>query len=429
LGERAVSLIVTGLNHRTSELSLRERVVFSEEALPKALKALRDRVEDAGVVILSTCNRSEIYLNHAGDAEYLHREVRRFLGEWHQISQEELGPALYELEDRATVGHLFRVAASLDSLVVGEQQILGQAHDAYTLAHREQSTDKVINALFQKAFTVAKRVRTQTNIGEGKVSVSSVAVDLAVSIFTDLSGATVLVIGSGEMSEQTLQHLVQRGVGRIIVANRTVENAETLARRFNGEAIALDAIESRLHEADIVVSSTGAPGLVLHADQLQWALKRRGQKPMFLIDIAVPRDIDAAANQLDNVYLYTMDDLQEVANQNLEARRDAIDRSLELVDAGVDQFWRWLRGLAAEPTIVSLSREMDAIRERELQKTLANLQGLTPEQREEVEYLTKRIVGNILQRPLAEIKQEAHEEEHGSVLQAVRRLFGLKEGA
>ncbi len=424
-----MSLIVTGLNHRTSELALRERVVFAEEALPKAIKALRERVEDAGVVILSTCNRSEIYLNHAGDAEYLHRELRRFLCDWHRVPQEELAPALYEYEGRETVGHLFRVAASLDSLVVGEQQILGQAHDAYTLAHQEQATDKVINALFQKAFAVAKRVRTQTNIGEGKVSVSSVAVDLAVSIFTDLSGAAVLVIGSGEMSEQTLQHLVQHGVGRIIVANRTVENAEALARRFNGVAIALDAIEAHLHEADIVVSSTGAPGLVLHADQLQWALKRRGQKPMFLIDIAVPRDIDAAANQLDNVYLYTMDDLQEVARRNLEARRDAIDRSLEIVDAGVDQFWRWLRGLAAEPTIVSLSRKMDAIRVRELQKTLANLPGLSPEQREEVEYLTKRIVGNILQRPLAEIKQEAHEEEHGSVLHAVRRLFGLKEGA
>ncbi len=424
-----MSLIVTGLNHRTSELALRERVVFAEEALPKAIKALRERVEDAGVVILSTCNRSEIYLNHAGDAEYLHRELRRFLSDWHRVPQEELAPALYEYEGRETVGHLFRVAASLDSLVVGEQQILGQAHDAYTLAHQEQATDKVINALFQKAFAVAKRVRTQTNIGEGKVSVSSVAVDLAVSIFTDLSGAAVLVIGSGEMSEQTLQHLVQHGVGRIIVANRTVENAEALARRFNGVAIALDAIEAHLHEADIVVSSTGAPGLVLHADQLQWALKRRGQKPMFLIDIAVPRDIDAAANQLDNVYLYTMDDLQEVARRNLEARRDAIDRSLEIVDAGVDQFWRWLRGLAAEPTIVSLSRKMDAIRVRELQKTLANLPGLSPEQREEVEYLTKRIVGNILQRPLAEIKLEAHEEEHGSVLHAVRRLFGLKEGA
>lgn len=424
-----MSLIVSGLNHRTSELALRERVVFAEDALPKAVKALRQNVEDAGVVILSTCNRSEIYLNHAGDAPYLHHEVRKFLSEWHGIPENELAPALYEYEGRETVGHLFRVAASLDSLVVGEQQILGQVHDAYLLAHQEQATDKVVNALFQKAFTVAKRVRSQTTIGEGKVSVSSVAVDLAVSIFTDLSGATVLVLGSGEMSEQTLQHLVQHGVGRVIVANRTIENARVLAERFGGTAITLDEMPARLHEADIVVSSTGAPGLLVHAHQLQDALWKRSQKPIFLIDIAVPRDIDAAANQLDNVYLYSIDDLQDVANRNAEARREAIERSLELVDAGVEQFWRWHRGLAAEPTIVSLSKELDDIRLRELQKTLANLQGLTPEQREEIEYLTKRIVSNILQRPLTEIKQQAHTEEHGTVLQAVRRLFGLKEGA
>jgi glutamyl-tRNA reductase len=424
-----VSLVVSGLSHRTSDLALRERLVFSEEALPRALKALRERIGDAGAVILSTCNRSEVYVNHAGEAAYLHHEIRGFLSEWHGVAPAELGPALYEHEGRDAVGHLFRVAASLDSLVVGEQQILGQVHEAYQVAHREQTTDKVVNALFQKAFTVAKRVRSQTNIGEGKVSVSSVAVDLAASIFTDLSGATVLVIGSGEMSEQTLQHLVDRGAGRVIVANRTIENAQALARRYSGEAIALDALEGKLHEADIVISSTGAPGLVLHADQLQWALRRRAQKPMFLIDIAVPRDIDAAADQLDNVYLYTMDNLQEVAERNIEARRDEIDRSLELVDAGVEQFWRWLRGLAAEPTIVSLSKELDEIRRRELEKTLVHLSGLTPDQREEVEYLTKRIVNNILQRPLAEIKQEAHDEEHGSVLAAVRRLFGLKEGA
>ncbi len=423
-----MTLVVSGLNHRTSDLALRERLLFPDDALPKALKTLRGSIEDAGVVILSTCNRSEVYVSHAGDAADLHREIREFLAAWHSMPAAEIAPALYEYDSRETIGHLFRVASSLDSLVVGEQQILGQVHDAYTTAHREQATDKIINALFQKAFTVAKRVRSQTNIGEGKVSVSSVAVDLAVSIFTELSGETVLVIGSGEMGEQTLKHLVERGIARVIVANRSIESAEALARRFNGEAIALDALESRLHEADIVVSSTAAPGFVLTAEQLQWALKRRAQKPMFLIDIAVPRDIDPAANQLDNVYLYTIDDLQDVANRNVEARRDEIDRGLVLVDAGVDQFWRWLRGLAAEPTIVSLSREMDEIRLRELEKSLAHLESLTPQQRDEVDYLTRRIVNNILQKPLAQLKQDVHEEEHVSVLQTVRRLFGLKEG-
>lgn len=423
-----MSLVVTGLNHRTSELALRERMAFPDETLPKALLALHEQIEDAGVVILSTCNRSEVYVNHMGEPNYLHHEIREFLSAWHGIPEGEFGPSLYEYEGKDTVGHLFRVSSSLDSLVVGEQQILGQVHDAYLLAHQEQCTDKVMNALFQRAFSVAKKVRSQTNISAGRVSVSSVAVDLAVSIFMDLSGETVLVIGSGEMSELTLRHLVEQGVGKVMVANRSLEKAEALAREFNGEAVTLDAIESRLHEADIVISSTGAPGVVLHADQMQWALKRRGQKPMFVIDIAVPRDVDAAANELDNVYLYTIDDLQEVADRNLEARREEIDRCLELVDAGVDTFWKWLRGLAAEPTIVSLSKELHQVRERELEKTLAHLPDLSEEQREEIEYLTKRIVNNILQRPLAQLKQEVHEEEHTSVLQAVRRLFGLKEG-
>jgi glutamyl-tRNA reductase len=220
---------------------------------------------------------------------------------------------------------------------------------------------------------------------------------------------------------------MEHGVARVIVANRSLERAESLAGQHNGEAIALDALEARLHEADIVVSSTGAPGFIVSAEQLQWALKRRAQKPMFLIDIAVPRDIEPTGNELDNVYLYTIDDLQEVADRNVEARRDEIDRGLELIDAGVDQFWRWMRGLAAEPTIVSLSRELDEIRSRELEKTLAHLESLSPEQREEIDYLTRRIVNNILQKPLTQLKQDVHEEEHLSVLQTVRRLFGLKE--
>jgi len=422
-----VSLVVTGLNHRTSELALRERLAFGERDLPKALLALRNQIDDAGAVILSTCNRVEVYVNHVGEPEYLHHETRAFLGAWHGIPEEDFAHALYEYEGKDAVGHLFRVASSLDSLVVGEQQILGQVHDAYLLAHQEQVTDKIINALFQRAFALAKKVRSQTNIGEGKVSVSSVAVDLAASIFTTLSGENVLVIGSGEMSEQTLKHLVQRGVKKVMVANRSPEKAEALARHYNGEAFSLDALPSRLHEADIVISSTGAPGTVINADQVQWALKRRGQKPMFLIDIAVPRDIDAGANELDNIYLYTMDDLQEVADNNVEARREEIDRCLELVDAGVDQFWKWLAGLAAEPTIVSLSREFHAVRERELEKTLAHIEGLTEDQREEIEYLTKRIVNNILQQPLTRLKQDAAEEEHVSVLRTVRRLFGLKD--
>ncbi|MCH7909198.1 MAG: glutamyl-tRNA reductase, partial [Candidatus Hydrogenedentes bacterium] len=234
-----MSLVVTGVSHHGSDVALRERLAFSSESLPKALAQLRDRIEDAGVVILSTCNRSEIYVNHAAAAADLHRDIRRFISDWHKIPEIEFQDALYEHDGRETVRHLFRVTSSLDSLVVGETQIQGQVHDAYLQAHTEQATDKVLNSLFQKAFSVAKRVRSQSDIGAGKVSVSSVAVDLAVSVFMDLSDKTVMVIGSGDTGELTLKHLVERGVGKVIVANRNLDRARKLADAHGGEAVAL----------------------------------------------------------------------------------------------------------------------------------------------------------------------------------------------
>lgn len=422
-----MSLFVTGLSHHTSDVELRERLAFAEEAIPGALLQFRKCIEDAGVVIISTCNRSEVYVSHVSADADLHREIRSFLSEWHSIPEDEFRDALYEYRDREAVGHLFRVASSLDSLVVGEGQILGQVHDAYSIAHAEQTTDKVLNALFQRAFSVAKKVRAQSRIGVGKVSISSVAVDLAVSIFMDLSGKTVMVIGSGEMGELTLKSLVSQGVGAVLVANRTLSKAEDLAAQYNGKGIALADLEFHLHRADIVISSTAAPGVVLRAADFQQALKKRGQQPMFVIDIAVPRDVDTAVNEIDNVYLYDVDNLQEVADKNLEARRTEVDKCLEIVEAGVDQFLKWFGGLTAEPTIVSLSSAFNEIRERELEKTLSSLNDLNDKQREEVAYLSKRIVNNILQQPLTQLKREVIDEDPGNLLRLVRRLFGLKE--
>ena len=421
-----MSLVVTGVSHHGSDVELRERLAFSSESLPKALAQLRDRIEDAGVVILSTCNRSEIYVNHAGTAADLHRDIRRFIGDWHKIPEHEFQDALYEHDGRETVRHLFRVTSSLDSLVVGETQIQGQVHDAYLQAHTEQATDKVLNSLFQKAFSVAKRVRSQSDIGAGKVSVSSVAVDLAVSVFMDLSDKTVMVIGSGDTGELTLKHLVERGVGKVIVANRNLDRARKVADAHGGEAVALADLEQHLARADIVITSTGAQGFILQKEHFKYALHERSNRPMFVIDIAVPRDVAPAVNELDNVYVYDIDDLQEAADANLESRRNEVERCLEMVDAGAAQFWKWYRALIAEPTIVSLAAELNAVRERELAKTLAALPDLNEKQREEVVYLTKRIVNNMLQRPLTQLKKEVHEDEdHGSVLQLVRRLFGL----
>jgi glutamyl-tRNA reductase len=423
-----MTLVVSGLSHQTSEIALRERMTFPEEALPGALLRLRKQLEGGGAVILSTCNRLEIYVSHAGSADDLHHEIRQFCSASHGLAESEFVPSLYEYDGREAVGHLFRVASSLDSLVVGEGQILGQVHDAYQLAQAEQSTDKVTNSLFQKAFGIAKRVRDKTDIGSGKVSISSVAVDLAASIFGDLSGKTILVVGSGEMGELTLKSLVEKGAGHVIVANRTVEKAAELASRYNGEAVGLANLSDRLHEADIVITSTGAPGTVLGEENFQGALRRRNNEPMFVIDIAMPRDVEASVNDIDNVYLYDIDDLQEVADQNMETRRAEVDRCLEIVDEGVEQFSKWLSTLAAEPTIRSLSKELNAIRERELAKTLTRLGALTDKQREEVDYLSKRIVNNILQQPMSQLKREVHDHhDSANVLQLVRRLFGLKE--
>jgi glutamyl-tRNA reductase len=422
-----MSLIVSGISHHTSDVALRERMTFDEGTLADALAEVRNRLEGAGVVIVSTCNRSEIYVNHIGEPEDLHREIRRFFSDWHKIPEAEFADELFELADEEAVGHLFRVTSSLDSMVVGEDQILGQVHDAYITAHAEQTTDKITNSLFQKAFTLAKKIRSNTNINVGKVSISSVAVDLAVSIFMDLTDKTIMVIGSGEMGELTLKSLVEKGAGRVLVANRSVENAEALAGQFNGEGIALADLDDHLHRADIVISSTGAPGVVLKRDSVTQALRKRSNQPMFIIDIALPRDVEAAINDLDNVYLYDIDNLEGVAAQNMEARREELDRCYELVDVAVQQFARWLKSLIAEPTIVSLSREFHGVRERELAKSLDALTHLTDADREEVEYLTKRIVNNILQQPLTQIKQEVHDADHKSVLQVVRRIFGLKE--
>jgi glutamyl-tRNA reductase len=419
---------VTGLSHHTSPLALRERLHFPETTIAGALITLRKRLPNAGLVILSTCNRVEIYVHHDSQPTAIQNEVAAFLAEWHGLSETDFRETLYTYINRDAASHLFRVAASLDSLVVGEQQILGQVHDAFLLAQAEQVTDKVIAALFQRAFSIAKEVRTNTNIGAGKVSVSSVAVDLAVSIFTELKGKTVMIVGTGKMGELTLKSLVSHGVDQFLMVNRSVEKAHALAEPYKGEAVQLDSIYKHLHRADIVISSTGSAGYVLLSDHFSQALRERGGVPMFVIDIAVPRDVDPAVNGLNDVFLYDVDSLQQVANANLDARRREIARSMEIVDQGVEKFWGWIHGLAAEPTIVSMVEELNAIRQAELEKTLGNLPELTEQEREEIEYLTKRIVNKILQRPLAQLKREVTEQtDPHSVLHLVKRLFGLKE--
>ncbi|MCC6145885.1 MAG: glutamyl-tRNA reductase [Candidatus Hydrogenedentes bacterium] len=375
-------LAMVGLSHHTSAIDLRERMAIPENRLRAALLRLQKKIPDVACVILSTCNRMEIYVDAPLAIAEIHAALREFLSEYHEVAEEEFAPSLYEHGDEAVVKHLYRVASSLDSMVVGEQQILGQVQDAFLAAKAEESTNKTLNALFQNAFKVAKEVKTKSNISAGRVSVSSVAVDLAVSIFTDLKDKTAMVIGTGAMSELTIKSLVSRGIGHIVVVNRSLDKAKELAAQFNGEGVALDALPCHLNRADILISSTAAPQPILKAADFQNALKQRKGAPMFVIDIAVPRDVDTDVNGLDNVYLYDIDDLQQVADQNLEARRAEVAACMEIVDRHVQQYLRWQKSLAAEPTIVSMSRELHAIRERELEKSLSELPDLTEKQRE-----------------------------------------------
>lgn len=422
-----MSLVVVGLSHHTSALELRERLHFPPESIPGALLSLSKRLDGGAAVILSTCNRVELYAHTPASRHDLGAVLRAFLSEHRGVPEAEFANALYTYAGREAAAHLFRVASSLDSLVVGEGQILGQVHDAYMLAHAQQTTDKVLSSLFQRAFAVAKDVRTRSGIGAGRVSVASVAVDLAVSIFMELAGKTVMIIGSGEMGEATMRHLRERGAGEPLLVNRTVEKARELAHRLGGRPIALDELDAHLHRADIVITSAAADEAILDSDRMERALKRRGNDPVFVIDIAVPRNVDPAVGALDNVYLYDVDALREVADANLEARRAEIARCMELVDAGVERFDQWLHGLVAEPTILSMSEELNAIRERELAKTLAALPELDEKQREEIAYLTRRIVNSILQQPMTQLKHEVTHHDPGTVLHIVKRIFGLKE--
>lgn len=423
-----MSLLVTGLNHHTSAIEVREKLAFRPDSIPAAVFELRKRLDNAGVVILSTCNRVEVYVHHPVlEADVLFQRVCEFLAEWHKTALEGFQSSLYLHSNLEAVGHLFRVAASLDSLVLGEAQILGQVHEAYLTSQAEQAADKVIHQLFQKAFAIAKSVRSETEVGAGNVSISSVAVDLAASIFEELSGKTVMIIGSGQMSELTLKSLVSRGVREVIVVNRNSERARAMAEPYGGEAVAFDALNEHLHRGDIIISSTAAPRFILHPEQFQRALKRRGQEPIFVIDIAVPRDVEPSVGELDNVYLYNMDDLEQVVGENLESRRQEAERGLGIVERGVEQFEQWMRAVVAEPTITSMAEECHRIRQEELDKTLASLPDLTDKQREEVTYLTDRIVKRMLQSPMTQLKYEIGHHDPHTVLHLVRRLFGLKE--
>jgi glutamyl-tRNA reductase len=354
--------------------------------------------------------------------------IKRFLADYHHLSLDILEPHLYGLHSEDAIRHVFRVASSLDSMIVGEPQILGQIKTAYGYAAEFKSSGIILNRFLHKAFSVAKRVRTETRIASSAVSVSFAAVELAKKIFGDLSDKTVMLVGAGEMCELAAKHFLNNGVRGVMVTNRTFERAERLADELEGRAVRFDDMFSYLHQADIILSSTGAPHTIIGPKDVEEVIRRRRMKPMFFIDIAVPRDIDPRVNDVENVYLYTVDDLQEVVAANLQQRGEEAKKAEEIVDQEIGQFFRWLSSLDITPTIVALRGKFDEVRRAELEKTLAAWKDLPPDGQKRLEALTNAIMNKLLHPPTSLLKKAGQGGRTDLYVDALRSLFDLQIG-
>jgi glutamyl-tRNA reductase len=417
-------IVLVGLNHKTAPLAVRERLFAGCQDvtdLPGGLLSIEGVRE---VLYLSTCNRVELVAKVEESLPVL-PALKNFLAGRGALTAGEVRECLYAYQDEEAIRHLFRVTSSLDSLVMGEAQILGQVKDAYRDALTKNTTGVALNRLMHRAFRTAKRVRTETGIAANPVSVSYAAVELAKKIFGTLSGKKILVIGAGEMAELTCAHLVGNGAEEITVANRSAAQGAALAEKFRGKAVGLTVLDEALCDADIVVSSTGAPSYVVTERMVAHCLRKRKNRLLFLIDIAVPRDIDPAAADIENVFLYNIDDLQEIVDENIKNRRREALKAEDIVTEEVAAYANWLRELEAVPTIVSLRGKADGIVRQELDKA-QNWMGSLPEgDREKVEALIHGIVNKILHAPMAVMKEESSQFSSQDIVAAARQLFRL----
>ncbi|HXY55639.1 MAG TPA: glutamyl-tRNA reductase [Nitrospirota bacterium] len=420
-----MGIIVVGLSHKTAAIEVREKLNFPESTLPDALRKLMAYEGVRESLIVSTCNRVEIYASVQESAKGIDR-IKQFISDYHGLSREALEQSLYVYPDAQGVRHTFRVASSLDSMVLGEAQILGQLKDAFDIALKTKTTSTILNKLIKKAISVAKRVRTETKLAEGAVSISSAAVELAKKIFGELEGKNVMLLGAGEMAELAAQHLLGNGVKNIMVANRTFERAEELAKDFKGDAIRFEHFPDALMMVDILICATGAPNYVVNRDMAGRALKERRHKPIFMIDISNPRNIDPEVDKVDNVYLYDIDDLQSKVDVNTEGRAREAGKAEEIVMQEVETYLAWERALDAVPTIVDLREKVEDVRKRELEKTLGFLNGITEDQKRAVEAMSQAIVNKLLHAPLVVLKQAASAPDAGdNTIAVARKLFNL----
>jgi glutamyl-tRNA reductase len=419
-----MNLLLAGVNHQTAEVELREKLCALLPEAKKSYPLLLSYPEIREAFYYTTCNRVEV-MCVTESVEVLPGLFSSFFARHPEVTPAALANSLYFYQDEDAVRHLFRVAASLDALVVGEPQILGQVKEAYRQATKHKATGTILNRLLHKTFSVAKRVRTETGLGDHAVNVSYAAVSLGKKIFGDLKGKNVLLLGAGEMAELALEHLKGQGVEKIIVANRTLERGLRLAQRFGGEAVSLEELETQLLSADILLSSTGSDTYLLTREQVKTSMRRRRQRPLFMIDIGVPRDLDPKINDLDNVYLYNIDDLKEVVEENRERRQAAAIQAERLVVAETLKFMDWLQTLEVYPTIISLRQKAQAICQAELKKTLSHLGPLTVEQEQALEVLTESITNKLLHDPILFLKGNHHRKRGQAELALVRRLFNL----
>ncbi len=424
-----MKLLLTGLSHKTAPVHLREKLALAENALPDALHELQN-FGASEAMILSTCNRVEIALT-SPDGQEPAEIMERFLKAW-QGSATAFEGHLYRKEARAAIQHLFRVASSLDSMVVGEPQVLGQLKTAYAIAKTEGAVGGLLEQVLTRAFSVAKRVRTETGIGQMAVSVSYAAVELARKIFGSLKGHSVLIIGSGKMGELAAKHLHRSGATRIFVTNRTWERAQEMAAVFQGRAVDYKEFAGMLHEVDIVIASSGAPHYILSREDMQRVIAARRNKPMFLIDIAVPRNIDPAVNDVDGVFLYDVDDLEGVVNANIQERSKQAEQAEAIVLDEVERMLSRLKLEEVTPTIVSLQEQFESIRLAEVARALRRMPAsLTPEQprqvEAQVEAMSKSIVNKIAHLPSSALRHNAGQPDGDQFLDAVRKVFHLQD--
>ncbi len=412
-----------GVNHRTAPLEVRERFAIAESKLPSAVQQLAQHPGIEESMIVSTCNRVELLTRSRNGGS----DLRSFLSQYFQIDPCEFDKHLYEYTDRDAIRHLFRVTSSLDSMVVGEPQVLGQVKEAYAVARAVGTVNSQLDALVTRAFAVAKKVRTETAVGSSAVSVASVAVDLAKKIFGTLNGKTVMLVGAGKMCELAARHLLAHGAGSIFVYNRTYDRAQKLAHKFGGQALPWEQLYDSADKADIVITSTGAPVAIFKREHGEKFLARRRNRPMFFIDIAVPRDVDPEVNKLDGIFVYDIDDLQQVVSSHVADRRREADRAEAIITEEVERFVARMQTLDVVPTIVSLQEHLETIRQAEIDRVRGRLGEMTPEQELAIEAMSRGIINKIMHTPITTLKTAAREEQGTTVIDVVRRLFNLQQ--